>query len=137
MHHCGVVSGKPLKDHQEFVGHAQAIVLMNSLLDHHDLVTEDDLFLLHRAVQSSIVTDIYQPIGAWKQEPNGTHALTATGKHTFIDYAAPVDVYLQVDCARTGHALLPKSKLRDEFKLFCKDCWQASLTLVTEIRIRQ
>lgn len=212
------VSGKPLKDHQEVVGHAQAIELIYGLLDRHDLISEDDLFLLHRAVQTSIVIDIYQPIGAWKREPNGTQALTADGKQTFIDYAAPADVPvlmkewltilnsalshplnesdalsaytdlhqafvrihpfadgngrmarlvanlpvlnsgfspilidqtrrrdylqwlsvydLQVGCARTNRELLPKSELRNEFKLFCKDCWQASLDLVTEMHIR-
>lgn len=86
------VSGKPLKDHQEVVGHAQAIELIYGLLGRHELITEDDLFLLHSAVQTSIITDIYQLIGAWKREPNGTHALTADGKQTFIDYAVPADV---------------------------------------------
>jgi Fic family protein len=86
------ISGKPLKDHQEVVGHAHAIELLYSLLDRHDLITQDDLFLLHLAVQTSIVIDTYQPIGAWTREPNGTKALTSEGKQTFIDYASPVDV---------------------------------------------
>ncbi|MEI6267944.1 MAG: Fic family protein [Methylococcaceae bacterium] len=86
------ISGKPLKDHSEVVGHARAIELLYRLLDRNDLVSQDDLFLLHRAVQTAIVVDIYQPIGAWKRESNGTNALTLEGKQTFIDYAAPVDV---------------------------------------------
>lgn len=88
------VSGKPLKDHQEVVGHARAIDLLYGLLDRPEPIIEDDLFLLHRAVQTQVVIDIYQPIGAWKCEPNGTHALTPEGKQTFIDYARPVDVPL-------------------------------------------
>ena len=86
------VSGKPLKDHQEVVGHARAIELLYGLLGRLEPITEDDLFLLHRAVQTSIVTDIYQPVGAWKRQPNGTNALTTEGKQTFIDYASPADV---------------------------------------------
>lgn len=213
------ISGKPLKDHQEVVGHAHAIELLYSLLDRHDLITEDDLFLLHRAVQASIVIDIYQPVGAWKREPNGTNALTAEGKQTFIDYASPVDVPvlmtewlamlnvalntslnedralaaytdlhqafvrihpfadgngriarlvanlpvlksglppilidrtrrrdylqylsaydLQVGPAQSGSALLPESDLRDAFRKFCQECWQASLDLVAEMKDRQ
>ena len=86
------ISGKPLKDHSEVVGHARAIELLYHLLDRNDLVSQDDLFLLHGAVQTAIVVDIYQPIGAWKRESNGTNALTLEGKQTFIDYASPVDV---------------------------------------------
>ena len=86
------ISGKPLKDHSEVVGHAHAIELLYRLLQRNDPVTQDDLFLLHRAVQTAIVVDIYQPIGAWKRESNGTNALTLEGKQTFIDYASPVDV---------------------------------------------
>jgi Fic family protein len=213
------ISGKPLKDHQEVVGHAHAIELLYCLLDRHALITQDDLFLLHRAVQTSIVVDIYQPIGAWKREPNGTNALTSEGKQTFIDYASPVDVPvlmtewlvmlnvaldaslnkeealaaytglhqafvrihpfadgngrmarlvanlpvlksglppilidrtrrrdylqclssydLQVGPARSGNALLPESDLRDTFRKFCRECWQASLDLVAEMKERQ
>ena len=44
------VSGKPLKDHQEVVGHARAIELLYGLLGRLEPITEDDLFLLHRAI---------------------------------------------------------------------------------------
>ncbi len=36
--------------------------------------------------------DILKPCGAWKREPNGTYAVTADGRQTFIEYAAPEDV---------------------------------------------
>jgi Fic family protein len=213
------ISGKPLKDHSEVVGHAHAIELLYHLLDRNDAVTQDNLFLLHRAVQTAIVVDIYQPIGAWKREPNGTNALTPEGKQTFIDYASPVDVPvlmkewlamlnmalnaslnkegallsyidlhqafvrihpfadgngrmarlvanlpilksgfppvlidrtrrrdylqclssydLQAGPAQSGKNLLPESALRDTFKKFCQECWQASLDLVAEMKERQ
>lgn len=86
------ISGKPLKDHQEVVGHARAIELLYGLLERQAPITQNNLFELHRAVQTALVIDIYQPVGAWKREPNGTNALTVEGKQTFIDYASPVAV---------------------------------------------
>jgi Fic family protein len=84
------VSGKPLKDHQEVMGHARAIELIYRWLDTG--FTQDQLFDLHRAVQSEVILDIFKPFGAWKLEPNGTYAVTADGRQTFIEYAAPRDV---------------------------------------------
>lgn len=86
------VAGKPLRDHQEVVGHARAIDLIYGILDRSGPVTPEDLFALHRAVQTQIIVDIYQPVGQWKVQPNGTYAVTAEGKQTFIEYAAPEDI---------------------------------------------
>ncbi|MFP4279173.1 MAG: Fic family protein [Halochromatium sp.] len=93
------VSGKPLKDHEEVVGHARAIELLYGLLNDWPArpVTPAQLFDLHRAVQTRVVTDIYKPIGAWKLEPNGTYAVTEDGRQTFIEYAAPADVPALMD----------------------------------------
>jgi Fic family protein len=84
------VSGKPLKDHQEVMGHARAIELIYRWLDTG--YTQDRLFDLHRAVQTEVILDIFKPFGAWKLEPNGAYAVTADGRQTFIEYAAPGDV---------------------------------------------
>ncbi len=89
------VAGKPLKDHQEVMGHARAIELIYAWLDRE--VTEAMLFELHKAVQTEIVTDIYKPYGAWKVEPNGTYAVTADGRQVFIEYAMPEDVPALMD----------------------------------------
>jgi Fic family protein len=89
------ISSKPLKDHQEVFGNARTIEFIYELLDRQIPISVDHLLLLHQAhqaVQTSIVNDIYQPIRACKRKPNGTHALTAAGKQTFIDYAATADV---------------------------------------------
>ncbi len=83
------VSGKPLKDHQEVIGHAKAIELFYQLLQFQRAITEDDLFRFHQAIQTAVVLDSEQPIGRWKRYPNGTHAITSEGKQAFIDYAAP------------------------------------------------
>jgi len=88
------VSGKPLRDHQEVVGHARAIELVYRLLATWPArsLTPMQLFDLHRAVQTGIVIDIDKPVGAWKVEPNGTYAISADGRQSFIDYASPPDV---------------------------------------------
>ena len=44
------ISGKPLKDHKEVVGHARAIVLIYDLIRRESDLTEKDLFDLHNAV---------------------------------------------------------------------------------------
>jgi Fic family protein len=84
------VSGKPIKDHQEVIGHAKAIELVYSLIGRE--ITENDLFALHKAIQTEIVTDIYKPHGAWKVEPNGTYAVDDEGRQIFIEYARPSEV---------------------------------------------
>lgn len=89
------VAGKPLKDHQEVMGHARAIELIYAWLDRE--ITEAMLFELHKAVQTEIVVDIYKPHGAWKVEPNGTYAVSADGRQVFIEYALPEDVPTLMD----------------------------------------
>ncbi len=84
------ISGKPIKDHQEVIGHAHAIELLYRCLN--EPLSEGIVFELHKAVQTEIVTDIYKPNGAWKVEPNGTHMVTADGRQVFIEYATPASV---------------------------------------------
>ena len=84
------VSGKPIKDHQEVIGHAKAIELIYSYLG-RDL-TALDFFALHKAIQSEQILDTNKPYGAWKTEPNGTYALNDAGKQVFIEYALPQSV---------------------------------------------
>ncbi len=84
------ISGKPLKDHQEVIGHARAIDLLYRCLN--EPLTESIVFKLHKAVQTEQVADIYRPNGAWKVEPNGTHMVAADGRQVFIEYAMPASV---------------------------------------------
>ena len=84
------VSGKPVRDHQEVIGHARAIELLYFSLN--EPLTADLVFALHKAVQTEAVTDIYKPQGGWKLEPNGTYAIGPDGQQVFIEYALPVDV---------------------------------------------
>ena len=88
------VSGKPLKDHQEVVGHARALDLLLDLAYSDRPVVVEDLYSLHRAVQNTVLLDAQCPVGAWKNSPNGTQAVDATGQFRFIEYATPEDVPL-------------------------------------------
>jgi len=85
------ISGKPLKDHEEVVGHAKAIDLVYGLLENKISFSEEELFSLHKAVQSNEIVDVYQPIGGWKKEPNSTVAFV-DGKQIVLEYASPDDV---------------------------------------------
>ena len=84
------ISGKPLSEHQEIVGHARAIDLLYQSIQ-KPLSTEL-IFELHKAVQTETVADIYKPMGAWKVEVNGTYAITSDAKQVFIEYAKPIHV---------------------------------------------
>ncbi len=85
------VSGKPLKDHEEVVGHARAIDLVYNLVEGGGVFTEEQLFSLHRAVQVQQVVDVYKPVGEWKKEPNSTVAIVGS-KQMVFEYASPGDV---------------------------------------------
>ena len=87
------VSGKPLKDHEEIVGHARAINLIYDLVDNKTSFTEKDLFSLHKAVQTKEIADVYKPIGGWKKEPNSTVAVVDE-KQMVFEYSPPDDVEL-------------------------------------------
>lgn len=84
------VSGKPLSEHQEIVGHAKAIDLLYQSLA--EPLSKALIFALHTAVQTEIIHDIFKPIGAWKVEVNGTHAVTSKNEQLFIEYANPMHV---------------------------------------------
>jgi Fic family protein len=87
------VSGKPLKDHQEVVGHARAIDLVYACLEQGRTFGETDLFALHKALQTEVVVDVYKPVGGWKKEHNSTVGVV-DGRQVIFDYAPPADVPL-------------------------------------------
>ena len=86
------VSGKSLREHQELHGHAQALGLMTAWTRARQPVRIEQLHQIHRAVQTGAVIDVFAPLGSWKVEPNGTTALTSSGKSVWHDYASPRDV---------------------------------------------
>jgi len=87
------ISGKPLKDHEEVVGHARAIDLIYDLVENKTVFTEKELFSLHKAVQTQTIVDVYKPVGGWKKEPNSTVAVI-DGKQHIFEYASPDDIHI-------------------------------------------
>lgn len=85
------IAGKPLKDHQEVVGHARAIALIYDLIKESGELTETGLFALHKAVQTEVILDVYKPVGKWKKEPNSTVGVVDE-KQVIFEYASPDDV---------------------------------------------
>ena len=85
------ISGKPLKDHEEVVGHARAIDLIYDFIRRKSDLTEKDLFDLHKAVQTERIIDVYKPVGAWKVEPNST-VIASGDTQTIFEFASPKDV---------------------------------------------
>lgn len=86
------IAGKPLKDHEEVVGHARAIDLLFALVNRKTSIDERNLFDLHKAVQTSAVVDVFRPVGGWKIEPNGVWARGEDGRPIFQEFARPEDV---------------------------------------------
>lgn len=86
------ISGKPLRHHNEVVGHSRALDLLYSWIAEGRELQADDLHSLHQAVQTSVDVDYLKPVGAWKSEPNSTLAKQG-GKAVINDtYAKPEQV---------------------------------------------
>lgn len=86
------VSGKPIVEHQEVMGHAKAIALIYAQVSQGQVVSKQFICDLHKAVQTERVVDIYKPMGDWKLEPNGCNAMDKNQKHVYIEYAHPMHV---------------------------------------------
>jgi len=86
------ISGKPIKEHQEIIGHAKAIDLIYQFVSQDKPVDKPFICGLHLAVQTEDVLDIYKPMGDWKVEANGTNAVDENDRPVYIEYAHPFDV---------------------------------------------
>lgn len=84
------ISGKPLKDHREVYDHAKAVDVVFNMVKAVE-ITKEDIFRLHKTIQTENITDILKPVGAWKVEINGTVSVR-NGKQVYIEYAHPSDV---------------------------------------------
>lgn len=86
------ISGKPLADHNEVLGHSRALDLLYHWISDGSSIAEAGLHALHQAVQTSAEVDYLKPVGAWKREPNST--LATQGGRTVINdtYAQPEQV---------------------------------------------
>jgi len=90
LHEGLTVSGKPLKDHKEILGHATAIDLLYDMLTSQ--LTIDKIKQLHKAVQTDIIFDIDKPYGDFKVVPNGTYLLLDNEPNRYHAYSRPADV---------------------------------------------
>jgi Fic family protein len=84
------LQGKSIREHNEVIGHARAIDLVHQLLDQPSL-TKEDIFNLHKAIQSQVIVDIYSPIGAWKNELNGRY-IQQGDKLIYLNYPPPESI---------------------------------------------
>ena len=85
------ISGKSLREHQEVYGHAKGIELIYHFLD-SDTLQEEDVFDLHRVVLMEAATDILQPVGKWKKEPNFTNFIGPDGKQHWRQFPDPENI---------------------------------------------
>ena len=86
------ISGKPLKDFKDAEAHYSVISKIYQLASSDEKLTEETLFLIHKALMSDNVMDIYKPVGAWKNDINGTYHIDETGKSFWIAYPAPEQI---------------------------------------------
>lgn len=89
------VKGKSLKEHNEVIGHARAIDLIYDYLA-KDTLGKQDLFDLHKAIQTNIVIDIECPIGAYKVVENGRF-VKVDDKREYQPYPHPCDIEYLMD----------------------------------------
>jgi len=80
------VSGKPIGEHQEVMGHATALELLYRALDKP--VNDELCFELHKVLTTQ-EWDIYKPYGAWKNESNFANTVGADDKPVHLEYAKP------------------------------------------------
>jgi len=84
------VKGKSIREHNEVLGHSRAIDIIYKYLD-NDVLSLQDIFDLHVAIQTNIVIDIECPIGAYKVVENGRY-IRVDGKKEFQPYPHPNSV---------------------------------------------
>ncbi len=84
------VQGKSLSEHQQVLGHVKALDLIYGMLE-TDVVSEEDLFALHKAIQTEHLIDSERPNGAYKVIANGRW-INIEGKDKHIYYPHPDDV---------------------------------------------
>jgi len=83
------VQGKSLCEHQQVIGHMKALDLIYAMLE-KESITKEDLFLLHKAIQTEHLVDSERPNGAYKIIPNGRW-INIEGKDQHFYYPLPED----------------------------------------------
>ena len=87
------ISGKPIKDHEEVVGHVRALDVMDEICDRSPrFLTIEDLHRLHTLIVGEKAISSLHPVGAWKRLANGVQVRTRDGSMTFLDFSSPEHV---------------------------------------------
>ena len=89
------VQGKSLSEHQQVIGHMKALDLIYAMLE-KERIDEEDLFLLHKAIQTEHLVDYERPNGAYKVTPNGRW-IRLDGKDQHFYYPLPEDTQHLMD----------------------------------------
>ena len=89
------VQGKSITEHNQVIGHMKALDLIYIMLEKNTVETED-LFLLHKAIQTEILIDSERPNGAYKLVANGRW-INIEGKDQHFYYPLPEDTQYLMD----------------------------------------
>ena len=89
------VQGKSLSEHNQVIGHMKALDLIYAMPE-KDTITEEDLFSLHKAIQTEILIDYERPNGAYKVVANGRW-VNIDGKSQHFYYPLPEDTKYLMD----------------------------------------
>ena len=81
------VSGKTLQEHLDIQGYSDAVKSLSKMADGSKTLDKQDLFNLHRLVQTEKIHDVYRPVGTWKRENNGTQ-VEVNGKIVWHEYVS-------------------------------------------------
>lgn len=108
------VKGKSFRDHQDVVSHARGVDFVQSLIAEGGKLTLGDICALHRTVMGEGTRDIYQPVGEWKREDNGTYGVE-DGKSVYMPYASANDTpELMAKWLKEFNARIVKIKTEDD-----------------------
>jgi len=83
------VQGKSLSEHNQVIGHMKALDLIYTMLE-KNTIEEEDIFSLHKAIQTEILIDYERPNGAYKVVANGRW-INIDGKDQHFYYPLPED----------------------------------------------
>lgn len=112
------VQGKSLAEHNQVVGHMKAIDLIYKLLD-KNTINEEDLFLLHKAIQTEHLVDYERPNGAYKVLPNGRwQKVDGKDKHFYYPHPDFVPHLMRLWLKEFGDISKPIASREDAAKVY-------------------
>ena len=117
------ISGKPIKDHEEVVGHVKALDAMAEICERSPpVLTMEDLHRLHSFVVGERFISSLYPVGAWKRMANGVHVRTRDGGMEFLEFSSPeyVQDLMAEWLQETNAALRGGANLQDAPEIYAK-----------------